>query len=198
MKLYDLEVSGNCYKVRLLLALLGVDYELRPVDFIGGEHLTANYAAMNPFCEIPVLQDGELMLRDSQAILVYLAQKFGGEKWLPTKPEELGLVMQWLSTAANDIARGPNDARLHDKFGIELNVDLAREKAHRVIKIIDEHLANKEWLELGRPTIADIACFPYIALSHEGGVQLDDYAAVRQWISRVKGLAGFVSMPDLA
>ena len=198
MKLYDLEVSGNCYKVRLLLALLQVDYELMPIDFMGGEHLSNKFAAMNPFCEVPVLVDGDFILRDSQAILVYLAQKYGGESWLPTKPEELALVMQWLSTAANDIARGPNDARLHDKFGIDLDLQLARAKSHRVIKIIDDQLTNNEWLELGRPTIADIACFPYLALSHEGGVKLDDYAAVRQWISRIKALAGFISMPDLA
>jgi len=198
MKLYDLEVSGNCYKVRLLLALLHVDYELVPVDFMGGEHLSAKFAAMNPFCEIPVLVDGSLTLRDSQAMLVYLAQKYGSESWLPTKPDELALVMQWLSTAANDIARGPNDARLHDKFGIELDVELAREKSHRVIKIIDDHLTDKEWLALDRPTIADIACFPYIGLSHEGGVMLDNYVAVRQWMERIKNLTGFVSMPDLA
>lgn len=128
MKLYDLEVSGNCYKVRLLLALLGVDYELRPVDFLGGEHMSEEFAAMNPFCELPILEDGDYFLRDSQAILVYLAQKYGGESWLPTKADELALVMQWLSTAANDIARGPNDARLHDKFGIGLDVKLARAK----------------------------------------------------------------------
>lgn len=198
MKLYDLEVSGNCYKVRLLLALMGREYELRPVDFMGGEHMSDAFAVMNPFCEIPVFEDGDITLRDSQAILIYLAQKYGGDEWALTKPDEHARVMQWLSTAANDIARGPNDARLHDKFGFELDVELARTKAHRTLKIIDDHLENKEWLELDRPTIADIACFPYIGLSHEGGVSLDNYPSVRAWMGRIKSLPGFVSMPDLA
>jgi glutathione S-transferase len=198
MRLHDLELSGNCYKVRLLLALLGIDYELRPVDFMAGEHKTDAFATMNAFREIPVLEDDGLILRDSQAILVYLARKFGGEAWLPTAADGMARVMEWLSTAANDIARGPNDARLHDKFGFDIDLELARTKAHRVLKILDDHLADREWLELGRPTIADIACFPYVALSHEGGVRLDEYPAVRAWIGRIKGLPGFVPMPDLA
>lgn len=197
MKLYDLDVSGNCYKVRLLLALLEKDYEQRPVDFMGGEHLNEEFKSMNPFCEIPIFNDGDLTLRDSQAILVYIAQKYGGDKWALKKPEELALVMQWLSTAANDVARGPNDARLHDKFGFEIDIDNARKHAHRVLKIFDEHLNDKEWLELGRPTIADIACFPYIGLSHEGNVSLDNYPSVGKWIDRIKALPGFVSMPGL-
>ena len=86
MKLYDLELSGNCYKVRLLLALLGQDHELAPVDVLGGEQKSAAHLARNPFGEIPVLEDGEVVLRDSQAILVYLAREYGGETWLPTAP----------------------------------------------------------------------------------------------------------------
>ncbi len=198
MKLYDLELSGNCYKVRLLLALLGLDYELRPVDFMAGEHKSEAFAKKNAFGEIPVLEDGDLTLRDSQAILVYLARKHGGEAWLPTGAEDMARVTQWLSTAANEIARGPNDARLSAKFGFELDGDLAREKAKRVLALLNDHLQGREWLELGRPTIADIAAFPYVALSGEGDVALDDYPAVVAWIGRVKALPGFVPMPGLA
>lgn len=198
MKLYDLELSGNCYKIRLLLAFLGLEYELRAVDFLAGEHKTDAFVALNPFGEIPIFEDEGLILRDSQAILVYLARKHGGETWLPTAPDGLALVMQWLSTAANDVARGPNDARLHDKFGYQLDVDLARNTAHQTLEIFDDHLRDKEWLELDRPTIADIACFPYISLSHEGGVALDDYPAVVSWIERIKTLPGFILMPGLA
>jgi len=198
MILYDLELSGNCYKIRLMLAFLGLDYELKSIDFLGGEHKTAAFAVLNPFCEIPVFEDDGLMLRDSQAILIYLARKYGGEAWLPTMPDGLARVMQWLLTAANDLARGPNDARLHDFFGYDLDGDLARKKAHRTLSIIENHLIDKEWLELGRPTIADLACFPYIALSHEGGVSLDGYPAIRLWIARIKALPNFVPMPGLA
>jgi glutathione S-transferase len=197
MKLYDLELSGNCYKVRLLVSLLGVPIESVPVDFMNREHKRPEFLQLNPLGEVPVLVDGELVLRDSQAILVYLARKYGGESWLPTAPAEMARVMQWLSTAANDIARGPNDARLHNKFGAPLNVEQARSKAHRIISIIDQHLANREWLELARPTIADIACFPYIALSHEGGIFLDSYPNVKAWIARIKTLPGFIAMPAI-
>jgi len=198
MELYDLEPSGNCYKIRLLLALLGIDYELKSVDFMGGEHKTDQFAEMNPFRELPVFKDDGLVLRDSQAILVYVARKYGGEAWLPTEAGSLARVMQWLSTAANDVARGANDARLHDKFGYELDVELARRKAHHVLKLFEERLKDKDWLELGRPTIADIACFPYLALAPEGGVPIDDYPAVRAWIGRIKALPGFVPMSGLA
>jgi glutathione S-transferase len=198
MKLYDLELSGNCYKVRLLCALLGVKYELVPVDFAGGEHRSEAFLKLNPFGEIPVLVDGDLVLRDSQAILVYLGRRFGGEAWLPTTPAELALVAQWLSVAANEVAHGPNAARLHDLFGYSLDVDQARQRAHRLLGLVDAHLTRREWLALERPTIADIACFPYIALAPQGGISLQNYPAVRRWIERVKSLPGFVPMPGLA
>lgn len=197
MKLYDLELSGNCYKVRLLASLLKTPLEIVPVDFMGGAHKQPEFLALNPLGEIPVLIDGDLVLRDSQAILVYVARQYGGEQWLPAHPTEMAQIMQWLSTAANDIARGPNDARLSDKFGYLLDVEQARNKAHRIIGIVDQHLSNRQWLELDRPTIADIACFPYIALSHEGGVSLDAYPNVNAWIARIKALPGFIPMPAI-
>lgn len=197
MKLYDLELSGNCYKARLLLAFLGIEYELSPVDFLGGEHKTEPFAERNAFQELPILEDDGLILRDSQAILIYIARKYGGEAWWPTAPAGMAKVAQWLSTAGNEIARGPNDARLHDLFGYKLDVELAREKSHYILKIIEKHLQDREWLELGRPTIADIACFPYIAIGHEGGVELDDYPEIRNWIGRIKSLPDFISMPGI-
>jgi glutathione S-transferase len=106
-------------------------------------------------------------------------------------------VMEWLMVAENEIARGPADARLHDKFGIKLDVALAREKAARILDLMEAHLKKSEWLALGRPTIADVACMPYVGLCHEGGVSLDTYPAVRAWIARIKALPGFVTMPAL-
>jgi glutathione S-transferase len=195
--LYDLELSGNCYKVRLFLNLIDLPYKLVPVDFLGGEHKRAPLIELSPFGEIPILVDGDLVLRDSQAILVYLARRYGGEAWLPTEPTALARVMQWVMVAENEIARGPNDARLHDKFGYKLDVNDARTKAENVQKILDKHLSRHQWLALDRPTIADIACFPYVALGHEGGVSLDAFPAVRAWIDRCKALPRFVSMPAL-
>ncbi|MBY0561386.1 glutathione S-transferase [Hyphomicrobium sp.] len=196
-KLYDLELSGNCYKVRLLASLLGVPLQIVPVDFLAGEHKKPPLVLLNPFGEIPIFQDGDVVLRDSQAILVYIARKWGGESWLPIDPAGLARVCQWLMTAANEIARGPNDARLHDKFGYDLDVDLARKKARRVLALLEAHLSNQQWLAMGRPTVADIACMPYVALGHEGGVPLDDFPAIRAWVDRIKALPGFIGMPAI-
>ncbi len=146
IKLYDLELSGNCYKVRLFLSLLNQDYELIPVDFLGGEHTQSPLCEMNPLCEI---------------------------------------------------ARGPNDARLHDKFGYELDHTLAVSKSERILEYIENHLQDKAWLAVDRPTIADIACFPYIALGHEGRVDIGGRQHIKHWIERIKQLSGFISMPEL-
>jgi glutathione S-transferase len=197
LKLHDLELSGNCYKVRLFCALLGLDLDIVPVDLMAGAHKKSPFIELNPFAEIPVLEDGDLVLRDSQAILVYLARKFGDEDWLPTDPAGLAQVVSWLMVAENEIARGPNDARLHDKFGYALDADQARKKAARILELLESHLKQNAWLALDRPTIADIACMPYVALGHEGGVSLDAYPATRGWIERIEAMPGFIAMPAL-
>jgi glutathione S-transferase len=197
LKLHDIELSGNCYKVRLFCALLGLPLHLADVDYLGGAHKKSPVIDFNPFGQIPVLEDGDVALRDSQAILVYLARKYGGEDWLPTDAAGMAEVVSWLMVAENEIARGPADARLHDKFGVELDVDLAREKAAHILGLLEAHLQNHDWLALGRPTIADVACMPYVALGHEGGVSLAPYPAVRAWIDRIKALPGFITMPAL-
>lgn len=196
-KLYDLELSGNCYKVRLFCALLGLDLEVIPVDFMAGAHKASPLIDLNPFGEIPVFEDGDVVLRDSQAILVYLARKHGGDAWLPTDAAAMADVVSWLMVAENEIARGPNDARLHDKFGFPIDIDTAREKSARILGLLEAQLKTNNWLALDRPTIADIACMPYVGLGHEGGVPLDAYPAIRGWIGRIKALPGFVSMPEL-
>ncbi len=195
--LYDLEVSGNCYKVRLFLALLGLDYQKTDVDFMAGAHKSPDMLARNPFGELPVLVDGDTVLRNSQAILVYLAIREDRIDWLPRGAAQMADIMQWMMVAESEIARGPNDARLHDKFGFEIDVEVARTKAGKITKILEAHLTERDWLCGDAPTIADIACFPYIALSHEGGVSLEPYPAVRAWIDRIKSLPDFVSMPAL-
>lgn len=196
-KLYDLELSGNCYKVRLLCALLGVPLEIIPVDFLAGAHKRSPVIDLNPFGELPVFQDGDVVLRDSQAILMYVARKWGGETWLPADPADMARVCEWLFVAENEIARGPNDARLHDKFGYTLDVATARANAARILGLLEQRLTRRSWLALDRPTIADIACMPYVALGHEGGVPIDGYPALQAWVQRVKQLPGFIGMPAI-
>lgn len=197
MKLYDMELSGNCYKVRLFAALVGIELELEPVDIAAGDHKRSPLIELNPWGELPVLVDGDVILRDSQAILVYVARQYGGNQWWPDGAAQQGEVMQWLSTAANEINSGPNVARLIDKFGYPLNKEPALEVSARILPLIERHLSKHEWLALGRPTIAECAVFPYVALGWEGGVTLEPYPAIRAWIERIKALPGYVGMPGL-
>jgi glutathione S-transferase len=197
MKLYNEDISGNCYKVRLFCALIEIPVEIVPVDFANGAHTKSPLIELNPLGQLPVLEDGDIVLRDSQAILIYLARKFGGEAWFPTEPASMARVAQWLMVAENEITRGPADARRHDKFGRQLDIVEARANTKSILTIMDRHLEKRRWLALGRPTIADIACMPYVALSSEGGVPLGPYPAVSAWVQSVKNLPNFVSMPGI-
>lgn len=197
MRLYNVEVSGNCYKIRLFLSLLNLECEIVPIDIINGEQKSAAFLKRNPLGEIPVFEDGDLILRDSQAILVYLARQYGGNDWLPSKASEMARVMQWLSTACNEIARGLADSRYYKKFKIDLDIEKAQGKSKFILSVINNHLNDKKWLELNRVTIADIACFPYIALSREGGIYLEPYPNVLHWINNVKSLPKFITMPGI-
>ncbi len=197
MKLYDLTLSGNCYKVRLFAALAGIPLEIVPVDFLGGEHKRPPLIELNPWGELPILVDGEVVLRDSQAILVYLARRYAGEAWLPGNPAAMAEVVQWLSTAANEVQNGPAAARLVDKFGYDLDKADTLRRAARILPLIEARLADHDWLALDRPTIADCAVLPYVALAPEGGVSLSDFPHIRAWIARVKALPGFAPMPGV-
>lgn len=203
IKLYNYELSGNCYKLRLLMNILFVPYESITVNFYPGrEHKSPEFLEINPFGQLPVLEDGDLRLRDAQAILVYLATKYDHErKWYPNNSVAMAKIAMWLAVA-DDITRTASAARLHDALGYDLDVEKARADAHALFRIIDDHLADMEvvgqqWLALDQPTIADIACFPYIALSHEGGIMRDDYPAIRRWTERVRRLPGFIVMAGI-
>ncbi|BFM05642.1 glutathione S-transferase family protein [Halioxenophilus aromaticivorans] len=198
MELYDLELSGNCYKVRLLAALAGIDLTLKPVDFLAGDHKRSPVIDLNPWGELPVLVDGGTVLRDSQAILVYLASAYAGHAWWPDAPAAQGDVMQWLSVASNEIHYGPNSARLVDKFGYDLDKATTLQISERILGLIDQHLQSNEWLAMGRPTIAECAVYPYIAVAGEGGIDLTPYQNINQWMARIKALPGYISMPGVA
>ena len=203
--LYDYELSGNCYKVRLLLALLAVPYSRHAIDFSPGrEHESPWFLDLNPLGQVPVLADGDYVLRDSQAILVYLASRYDpAELWYPrSDPALLGTVSAWL-LFADGITNTAAAARLHDGMFYDLDIDRCRAGAHRLFRVLDEHLWFSErsatgWIcERAHPTLADIAVFPYVQLSEEGGIARRDYPAVRRWLDRVKLLPGFITMPGI-
>ncbi|PSR13363.1 glutathione S-transferase [filamentous cyanobacterium CCP3] len=198
IKLYGHELSGNSYKVRLLLELLGLDYEWVNVDLVKAEHKSPEYLALNPFGQVPLLIDGDIKLADAQAILVYLARQYGSEDWLPTEALLLAQVVRWLSTTAGEVRQGPENARLYHLFGAtNINIDRAHQKAEHILTQLDKHLYNRPWLECDRPTIADVAVFPYVALARDGKVDLDAYPSVLAWIDRVKQLPGFIPMAGI-
>jgi glutathione S-transferase len=198
IKLYGHELSGNSYKARLFLSLLNLDSEWVKVDLMKAEHKSPEYLALNPFGQVPLLIDGDTKLADAQAILVYLARQYGGEKWLPSDALSLAQVIRWLSTAAGEIRQGPENARLYHLFGAtNINVERATQKAECILTQLDNHLSDRTWLEFEHPTIADIAVFPYVALAPDGKIDLSPYPNLLIWIERVKQLPHFIPMAGL-
>jgi len=201
LKLYGHPLSGNAYKVKLLLAMLDLEYENIDVALERGEHRQPVFLALNPFGQVPVLIDGEHVIADAQAILVYLARKYGGddaESWLPLNPLCMAAVMRWLSTTAGEVRQGPESARLYHLFKVTtIDIEKANQNSAFILSQLNQHLTERDWLACDRPTLADIAVFPYVALSADGQIDLSAYPKVLGWIERVKQLPGFVSMPGL-
>ena len=197
LKLYDFELSGNAYKIRLLLSLLGLKYERIRVDLRQGEQRQPAFLKLNPRGQVPTLDDGGTVVWDSLAILVYLARKYGGEKWLPVDPEPMAEVMQWLAVMENEALFGLAKARVICKFKRPGIVEEAQALGCKGLDVIEQRLASHSWLALDRLTVADIACFPYVALAPEGEIPLDDYPGTRNWIERIKSLGGFIGMPGI-
>lgn len=195
MQLYQFPPSGNAHKVRLALGLLELEYET--VNLSGGAHKEGPFLALNPFGRVPVLVDGDVVIRDSQAILAYLGAKYSpGELW-PSAPDELGQVVAWLSTAANEVAHGPNLLRLHHKFGRPIDIRAVVLQTEEVFERVDALLETRKWLVGDRQTMADIAMYPYLALAPEAKFDLRPYANVCDWLLQVRALPGYVDMPGM-
>ncbi len=193
MKLYHAPNSGNAFKARLMLSLLGLDHEIEDVDLRAGDNRAAEFLALNPRGQIPVLVDGERVIWDSQAILVYLARRHG-ETWLPLDPEPMARVMQWLAVAENELLFGLARARAVVAFGRPWDYEQCKTLGEAGLQVLDDHLRGRDWLAADRPTIADIACYPYVALAPEGKIALDPYTSIAAWIGRIQGLDGYVDM----
>ena len=198
IKLYDYELSGSCYKVRLLLNFLKLEWQPVPIDFLEKEQRSERFLALNPFGELPLLEDNELRLRDAQAILVYLASKYDASgAWYPSDATSRGFIQQWLSTAGNELM-AVSAARLVKAFHYPMDIALLQDKARRVLRVMDAHLANREFFVADHPTIADLACFPYAALAPEGGIDLAPFLHLVNWIVRMRRLPLFLPMPGIA
>ncbi|WP_332304878.1 glutathione S-transferase family protein [Rhizobium sp. GR12] len=202
MKLYDYILSPSCYKVRLMAALAGVKLDIRPVDFHpGAEHKGQELMALNPAGSIPILEDNDLVLTESSAILVYLAAKAAPEWLAVTGAEETARVQQWLSFSGR-LTAGLGGARLTEMLlrpGDICALQLQGVTALRELEagLVEQNLRGMRFLAADRPTVADIACFPYVALAPDGGVSLDPYPAIRLWSRAVRSLDKFIEMPGI-
>lgn len=194
LKLYSYPISGNAYKVRLLLALLGLDYQLVNVDLRAGDTQTPEFKRLNPRGQVPVLVDGETVIWDSLAILVYLARRYGNGEWLPPDIAGETQVMQWLAVSENELLYGLARARVVVLLKRPFNLEQCQSEGKAGLEVMEQHFAANEWLAAGKPTIADIACYPYVMLAPMGEVSLEPYPRVREWLARVEALPGWVAM----
>ena len=203
LTLYDFELSASCYKIRLLLSLLKLKYERVTVNFFPGfENRQPAFLKINPLGQLPALRDGDLMLRDAQAILAYLARKYDPTgRWLPSEPTALAEVLMWLFFTASELTAA-TAARLHDMLAFPADEVAVKKAARKAFRIMNDAMTGREhdgasWFVGNQATLADIALFPSIALSRDFGVEHDEYPALRRWMRRVRGLEGFIAMPGI-
>lgn len=198
IKLYRHPLSGHSHRVELLLSLLQRPTELILVDLAKGEHKRPEFLALNPFGQVPVIEDGGVVISDSNAILVYLAKQYDDGRWLPEEPLAAARVQRWLAVAAGQVAYGPAAARLITVFGAAFNADEVINRAHVLLATMENELTSAPFLTGPAPTIADVANYAYIAHAPEGNVSLEDYPNVRAWLARIEALPGFVPMQRTA
>lgn len=199
IKLYGFPLSGHSHRVELMLSLLGLPSEFILVDLKQGAHRAAEFVdTINPFGQVPAIDDNGTVLADSNAILVYLASKYGNGQWLPSDPLGQARVQRWLSAAAGQLHAGPATARLAVVFGADVDTVTAISRSHALLQLVEQQLGRSRFLASEQPSIADIAFYTYVAHAPEGNVSLADYPQVRAWLASIEALPGFVGMPRTA
>lgn len=203
--LYNYVLSGNCYKVRLMASLLNVSYDAVSVDFHPGqEHKAEPMLQLNPAGTLPVLVTPErAVLTETQAMLAWVAQNYdkSGSWWPVTNSEQMISVMQWLGFSST-LTSTVGELRLHSMINKPVTVDSIHTGSIKALRILEGQLAERriyghQYLTGDTPTIADIACFPYTALSPDAGIDHDDYPAIRRWLHALRSLDGFITMPGI-
>lgn len=192
--LHGTPLSGHAHRVELLLLALGLPYrtEAAPADV----RRSPAFKALNPLGQIPVLQDGDLTLADSNAIMVYLVKRYApNSDWLPDDPVTAAQVQRWFSIAAGEVMYGPSTARLIAQFGLADDPARAERICQRLLTFMDTHLSERSFLAADHPTLADLACYSYVAHAPEGGIPLEPYPAVQAWLARIEALPFFKPMP---
>lgn len=194
--LFGIKVSGHVHRVVLLLEILELPYKY--IETTSQSRATPDFLALSPFGQVPVLHDGDTVVIDSNAILVYLVRRYAPEsQWLPHDAVGAAKVQRWLSIAAGELRYGPALARVITRFKNAEDPEPARELSTKLFVIMDQHLADQTFLAGERPTIADLACWSYTAHAPEGGVTLDKFPHLRAWIKRVAALPKFLPMSGI-
>ena len=198
LKLYDHPLSGNCYKVRLLLNQLGVRYEKVFVDIFRGEHKNEGFARLNPNMKLPVIDDNGFVMWESNAILLYLVKKNPPLRYLSDDPGEYGRIVQWLIYGKTTVDPNFAIARYYRKFLSEGQYDREsllnlQNTSHAILEQLDKHFSSSDYMA-GTYSVADIACYPYISLSGEADISLDKYTNVRKWVSNIENQPGYIPM----
>lgn len=195
---YGFPLSGHSHRVALMLSLLDVPHRFVEVDLRGGAHKRPEFLALNAFGQVPVIDDNGVVVADSTAILVYLCKRYNGQAWLPGDPVGAAAVQRWLSAASGPLVGGPAAARLVTLFGAAHDVPATLARAHALLAVMERELATTGYLAGAAPTIADVACYTYVAHAPEGNVSLQAYPRVRAWLARIQAWPRFVPMAPSA
>jgi len=197
IRLHSTMASINGYKVRILLSMLGLEHELVDVDMYGGEHKREPFLSLNPFGQMPAMQDGNFTIADSHACLVYLARKYDPSgRWLPIDAEGEAKVAEWLSKSANEVHQGPwmKRAKLRRPDAIKLADEEIDARCDHILALMDKHLGSREWLARNHATIADVSCFGPISMLEVSGYDTDRWPAVTRWLDRFRALPGAIDI----
>jgi glutathione S-transferase len=195
LRLHDYAASGNCYKVRLLLAQLGREYERVPVDIFAGDTLTDHFGQLNPVRETPVLEEeGSDPLPESNAILVHLAE---GTDYLSDDPAERAQTLRWLFWEQSEVIPALAGLRFRlltgrlapDAPGTERR----RARGHHVLGVVADHLDDRQFMAGERYSVADTSLYAYVSVAHEAGFDLREHPPIGDWLERVQGTAGFMN-----
>ncbi len=202
--LHDVVLDLDCYKIRLMLGLLGLAHETVAEDIVpGSEETSPSLLRLNPRGSVPVLVDGDQVLCEPEAIVAYLARRYDPmDHWLPADdPVLFGQVMEWLLFAAGALKPAVH-ARRSAMFALEAASADVLHAARAAFRFMEDRMTARDfdggkWFVGGMPTIADVALFPAFALSRDAGIEHDAYPALRRWMRRVRALPGFRTMPGI-
>lgn len=195
INLYGTPLSGHMHRVELILLALELPFDFS--DAPASVRESAEFRQLNPLGQIPVLQDGDLVLCDSNAIMVYLLKRYGSDaSWLrEDDPVIAAHIQQWLSISAAEIRYGPSTARRIVQFNYPGDLVEAQLISKQILGVMEDHLQTRNWLAADHRTIADLACYSYVAAAPEGDISLEPYSAIQNWLVRVEALPFFKAMP---